>query len=76
MPDLHLCHADNCTTPVPPRIFMCRKHWFMVPMDLRGRLLAEYQPGQEKLGEIWPSDEYLTLAFQCVDAVSAKEQAK
>lgn len=53
---------------------MCRKHWFMVPMDLRGRLLAAYTPGQERLdGTAWPSDEYLALAFQCIDAVSTKE---
>lgn len=54
-------------------MFMCREHWFMVPMDLRGRLLGAYQPGQENLRDVWPSDEYLSIAFQCVDAVAAKE---
>lgn len=27
----HTCHATNCTTPVPPTMWGCRKHWFMVP---------------------------------------------
>lgn len=55
-------------------MFMCRSHWFMVPMDLRGRLLGAYQPGQERLdGTAWPSDEYVDLAFQCIERVATKE---
>lgn len=74
MPEPHLCHAEGCTARVPRRMFMCRKHWFMVPMDMRGRLLAAYTPGQERLdGTAWPSDEYLKIAVACVDAVAAKE---
>jgi hypothetical protein len=70
----HLCHADGCKTPVPRRMFMCRPHWFMVPIDMRGRLLGAYQPGQEKLdGTAWPSDEYLEIAQACIEVVARKE---
>jgi hypothetical protein len=64
----HTCHAEGCEVHVPPRIFMCRSHWVMVPMELRGRLLAEYD-------EVWASTEYLLLAMQCVEAVAQKEAA-
>lgn len=69
----HYCHAEGCEETVPRKMFMCRKHWFMVPMDLRGRLLAAYQPGQEKLKDVWPSTEYLVIAMQAVEAVALKE---
>ena len=72
----HTCHAEGCEVHVPPRIFMCRTHWFQVPMYLRGRLLAAYQPGQEKLQDVWPSDEYVTLAFQCIEAVACRAPAR
>lgn len=75
MSEPHLCHAEGCKEAVPRRIFMCRKHWYMVPIDLRGRLLGAYQPGQEKLQEVWPSNEYIEIAMQCVDEVARKEAA-
>lgn len=27
----HTCHADMCAAVVPPKMFMCRTHWYMVP---------------------------------------------
>lgn len=38
----HLCHARGCSVPVPPRMLMCRRHWFMVPRRLRLAVWAEY----------------------------------
>jgi hypothetical protein len=71
----HYCHAENCEVPVPRRMFMCRNHWFMVPYELRRGILAAYTPGQENLdGTAWPSDEYLALAFQAIDADAAEEE--
>lgn len=46
----HLCHAENCKTPVPRRMFMCRKHWFMVPKSMQDAVWAAYTPGQERNG--------------------------
>jgi len=43
----HTCHAIGCDTPVPPRLFMCRKHWRMVPEDMQARIWATYRRGQE-----------------------------
>lgn len=43
----HTCHADGCTMPVPPKMFMCRTHWFKLPKRLRDRIWATYRPGQE-----------------------------
>jgi hypothetical protein len=56
----HECHAVRCTTPVPPKMFMCRKHWFMVPAVMQARIWATYRPGQERTKD--PSPEYLDAA--------------
>lgn len=72
--EAHTCHAEACEAHVPPSMFMCRKHWYMVPMDLRGWVLATYQPGQEKLdGTAWPTDDYLDYTSQAIEAVATKE---
>lgn len=31
----HSCHATDCAIMVPPNIFMCARHWRMVPKPLR-----------------------------------------
>lgn len=67
----HLCHAENCSTPVPPKMFMCRRHWFMVPKPLRGAVWAEYRPGQEI--DKRPSSEYMEVALAAVRAVADRE---
>lgn len=67
----HSCHADKCTTEVPPRMHMCRKHWRMVPRRLQDALWAAYEPGQERRKD--PSAEYLVAAERCICAVAMKE---
>lgn len=42
----HTCHAVGCSARVPPEMFMCRKHWFMVPRSIRDRIWRTYRPGQ------------------------------
>jgi hypothetical protein len=68
----HLCHADNCTVAVPPRMFMCRRHWYMIPKADRDALWGAYVPGQERRMD--PTPEYLDIAMQLVDYVAAKER--
>lgn len=51
----HLCHAFDCETPVPPRMFMCARHWRMVPKAMQDAVWAAYTPGQERKG--FPSEE-------------------
>jgi hypothetical protein len=31
----HTCHAINCEVSVPPKMFMCLRHWRMVPRPLQ-----------------------------------------
>jgi hypothetical protein len=47
-PGRHTCHAKNCNKAVPPKMFMCRRHWFMLPKPMRDAVWREYNPGQEQ----------------------------
>lgn len=67
----HTCHAALCDAHVPPRMHMCRRHWFMVPKALQDGLWAAYRPGQER--RMNPSPAYLLAAARCVHAVATKE---
>lgn len=67
----HTCHALNCEEHVPPRMHMCRTHWYMVPKKLRDALWAAYRPGQERT--MSPSPEYLRAAAACIESVAVKE---
>lgn len=72
--DAHTCHAEGCDVHVPPRMLMCRKHWRMVPYGIQVAVWAEYQPGQERLdGTAVPTDDYLDVAREAVEAVAVKE---
>lgn len=39
----HRCHAPNCPTMVPHEIFMCARHWRMVPKPLRDDLARAWR---------------------------------
>lgn len=67
----HLCHARGCPRRVSPAMLMCRRHWWMVPKDIREAVWASYQPGQEIGKE--PSGEYITAARAAIDAVAKRE---
>lgn len=56
----HLCHWPTCTTPVPPKLWGCKAHWFRLPKFLRDRIWATYVQGQEE--RLDPTDEYLRAA--------------
>lgn len=71
MPE-HVCHARNCLVPVQHKMFMCRKHWFMVPKVDRDLVWALYQPGQEQ-GKVRPSDEYLEETLRIINELAEKE---
>lgn len=44
----HTCHwPRGCPVDVPPRMMMCKAHWFKVPKALRDRIWSAYRPGQE-----------------------------
>ena len=70
----HICHAKNCDLAVPPKKLMCKRHWFMVPPDLRKEVWREYRPGQEVDKE--PTAEYLKAARKAIEAVQAIEKRR
>lgn len=67
----HVCHARNCDVPVPPKLFMCKRHWFMVPRVIRWEVWKYYVPGQEILKN--PTPEYLAAANMAIRAVALQE---
>lgn len=66
----HHCHAHGCKTPVPPKMFMCREHWFALPVPFRDAVWREHRPGQER--DKSPSCRYLAVTFHCIMRVAFK----
>lgn len=56
----HICHAEGCETPCPPRLLMCARHWRMVPKELQNAVYDTYRPGQER--DMRPSIYWLDAA--------------
>ena len=67
----HHCHWPNCDKQVPPAMWGCKKHWFMLPASLRGKVWRAYRPGQEV--DMKPSLEYLAVAKEVQEWI-AKQQ--
>lgn len=67
----HTCHATGCKANVPPEMWGCRRHWFMVPPDIRRRIWATYRPGQ--CDDMNPSENYLRAAKAAIIAVARRE---
>lgn len=57
----HICHWPTCESSVPPKMWGCRKHWFMLPKAIRDAIWLTYKPGQEITKT--PSENYLKVAF-------------
>ena len=69
----HKCHARKCNVSTPSRMFMCRKHWFMLPRNMRDKIWDLYVPGQEISRD--PSSEYVEHARECVRYIAELEAA-
>lgn len=67
----HSCHATGCKAHVPPQMWGCKKHWFMVPTEIRDRIWRTYRVGQ--CDDKNPSKEYLEAAREAVVSVAGKE---
>lgn len=69
----HTCHAASCNKAVPPRIFMCRAHWFQLPKEMRDAVNSACVPGQ------WitktPTREYVRAARDAVSYIAEREAA-
>jgi len=70
--ETHTCHVERCETIVPPKLFMCKRHWFMVPPGLRARIWDAYVPGQEERKD--PTAAYLRVAREAIEAVAERER--
>lgn len=70
---VHECHADGCSQPVPPRMFMCHFHWSLVPPALKREVWSAYVPGQETRKD--PTDEYIEVARAAIEAVRRVERS-
>lgn len=67
----HTCHALGCTKAVPPKMFMCRSHWFSLPKPMREAVWAVYVNGQEIRKD--PTPEYLAVTREAIDYVAKRE---
>lgn len=67
----HHCHAVGCETAVPPKMFMCLRHWRMVPAMLKRAVWGAYRPGQEN--DKRPSSIYMEVTDEARRAVAEKD---
>ena len=67
----HICHAAACTVEVPPKLFMCKRHWYTLPKKLRDAVWAEYTPGQEVNKN--PTAKYIVTTVWCICYVADRE---
>lgn len=67
----HTCHAQSCPVEVPPKMFMCKRHWYMLPKAYRDAVWAAYRPGQEDTKN--PSVSYLEVTKIAIEYISNKE---
>ena len=67
----HHCHAVGCDAVTDPKLFMCARHWRMVPAHFQQRIWATYRRGQESDKRV--SRDYLDAARAARRAVAIKE---
>jgi hypothetical protein len=67
----HTCHATACNTPVPEKLFMCPRHWRMLPKAMQREVWSAYVAGQEVRKD--PTRAYLEVTRRCIRFVATKE---
>lgn len=65
----HTCHWPGCDAAVPPATWGCRKHWYLLPRQLRSAIWRAYRPGQEISKT--PSRDYIDVARQVQEWIDA-----
>lgn len=70
----HHCHWTGCEKAVPPRMWGCRKHWYMLPADIRAEIWRTFRPGQEITKS--PSADYLVAARKARDWIAEHHPPK
>ena len=70
----HHCHARGCYQRTNPSMFMCRAHWFMLPVKARDAIWKTYRIGQEV--DKNPSAEYLRVTDKAIEWLYEFERKK
>jgi hypothetical protein len=68
----HTCHARGCPVSTLPKYFMCRRHWAMLPKEMRDAVWREYHQGQEVRKD--PTPEYLEVTREAINWLWNHEQ--
>jgi len=69
----HTCHARNCPVVTDPKVLMCKKHWFMVPKNLRDNVWNTFKRrGRDVAGPGWRA--YLDAADAAILNVFIQEK--
>lgn len=66
----HTCHAIGCSAVIPPRLFMCREHWYKLPYHYRKEVFRYYKAGQEVSKN--PSRKYIQAASAAIAWLNKK----
>ena len=68
----HTCHATKCKVNVPPEMFMCKSHWFVLDRGRRNLIWATYRRGQ--CDDMNPSKEYCLAAKEAVIYIYSQQR--
>jgi len=60
----HTCHTVGCDVEIPPKMLMCKRHWYELPREDRDLVWSLYEPGQEITKT--PSAEYIREVFKII----------
>ena len=66
----HTCHAHECKIVVPPRMFVCKRHWAALRQVLKNAIWREYRDGQEDRKD--PTPRYLAVQQRAVAELAFK----
>ena len=68
----HTCHARDCDVVVPRKMFMCRKHWYMLTQQMRDDVWSVYVPGQQDdISLVTPN--YIEVTSAIIEWLAEKE---
>jgi len=67
----HHCHAIRCKVKTSARMFMCQKHWAMVPKKEQDKLLKRFDPVQVYTMKV--SRAWVMQAMRCKLIVAEQE---
>ena len=67
---LHHCHANDCPKPTKPALFMCGRHWSMLPAAMQEAIWKAYRDAPIGRGR---NRAYLTACAAAVEFVAERE---